>query len=246
MNVFLNKKFILIILVFILSGLFFVPATPPANAKDWTSKPSDTSKCRENSSANLSFSSLINPFLIFAEKTIKGFGYNVVLATSPDPDFCGAYEGTLPNTRGDNVICSGGTAEATISWVAAPTPINIPYAELCGPFTGDSELNPLEYYILDVNGTKYNTGKNNSLTISGLANNTNYNWSVNAFYRIGSFDGTSFEGTICSTSLLEYTDRPSGSFDTSNCSSPPPPPPPPPLSPPSTPTGFDGSCPIPR
>ena len=137
-----------------------------------------------------------------AEKVVKDFGYDVVLAASPDPDFCGS----------DSVDCSGTTPTATMNWEAQPIPISSsPLGGLC-----DSMIVVSYYYILTVPGVStFNTGTNNSYTVSsGLNNNTTYSWSVEAYWQGSSRN--SWSSTYCG-----YTNQPYGSFTTLNCAPPP-------------------------
>jgi len=192
--------------VVILAGLFFISNTQSVSAAD----------C-ENNSANLSFSSFLNPLLSFAETIVKGFGYNVALAESPstdpstDPDSCGE----------DIVVCSGGAPSVTINWSAAPF-------DLWGMYS-------YCFYRLTVGGTTYdissspfglgcrgdrvngNPATDNTYTVaSGLASNTNYSWTVEAHY----YTGPASPPLGVPSASLGVTDQPSGSFDTPNCAPP--------------------------
>jgi len=141
---------------------------------------------------------------------------------NPNPDYCGS----------DSVGCSGTTPTATINWSAAPGSIDVAY--FC-------------YYRLMVGGTNYdissspfgpgcrgdrfsgNPATDNTYKItSGLADNTNYGWRVEAYY----FTGPASPSGDSSASL-GVTDQPQGSFITPNCA------------PPSPPTGLSASCPSP-
>lgn len=68
------------------------------------------------------------------------------------------------------------------------------------------------YYILTVSGVgNFNSGTTASYTVSsGLANNTAYDWSVEAYNADGQ-----------SSASLGYTNQPHGSFTTPNCAPPP-------------------------
>lgn len=78
MKIFKNKKFYLMGLVFFLAGLFLINASSALAAG-----------CQEKTEG-ISFFSAFNPLISFAEETLKSFGYNVALATAPDPDTCGS------------------------------------------------------------------------------------------------------------------------------------------------------------
>ncbi len=87
-----NKKIYLIGSVVILAGLFFLASTSSASAGGCS-----------NNEAGLSFSKFLNPLASLAEKVVKGFGYEVALATAPDPDTCGSDDTNClcsdPNTK---------------------------------------------------------------------------------------------------------------------------------------------------
>jgi hypothetical protein len=165
-----------------------------------------------------SVSLFLNNFAGLAEKVIKDFGFNVALATAPDPDICGS----------DNVVCSGNMPQATISWNVAPSPL---------PDT----WSVLSEYDIYLDAVLIGHSATNSFTIPPsipLANSTTYSWNINAHYIANwciSLDGSNVCGTtdepsICTTaSLGSYylADCPSGIFTTPNCAPPPPPPPPP-------------------
>jgi len=175
---FKNKKFNLAGLAIGLAGLVFLLSGPFVSAAG----------CDENAKQSY-FLSVFNPLISFAEKTIKGFGYDVVLAAAPDPDICIATGGTCLSS--DSVGCSGTTPTATMNWEAAPNVI-----------IGSVYL---DYYILSVGGSGYNVGLNTSYTVSGLTTGTTYNWSVEAYYNNGPSAGWG------------VTNQPCGSFTTPGC-----------------------------
>ncbi len=180
-----NKKFVLLSVGISLVGLFFLFSASPALA----------ASCGKNQE-EFSFSSFLNPLASLVEKVVKDFGYEIALAESPstdpstDPDFCGE----------DIIGCSGATSAAIISWVAAPSSYLEP---------GFTVPNPLSYYILTISGVgSWNTGLNTSYTVSGLANNSLYNWSVEAYYwRWGDTPSATYG----------FTNQPHGSFTTPSC-----------------------------
>ncbi|MBU4142683.1 hypothetical protein KJ590_01635, partial [Patescibacteria group bacterium] len=178
-----NKKFYILSLVILISGLFFLAGAFSVSAAE----------CEKNQEG-FSFASFLNPIASLAEKVIKNFGYDVVLAAAPDPDFCGS----------DSVGCSGTTPTATISWTAAPSYTTV-YFQGPGAHSVSYSLN---YYTLTVSGVgSWNTGRNTSYTVSsGLNKNTTYNWSVEAYY-----------AGQPSASFFRYTNQPHGSFTTPNC-----------------------------
>lgn len=77
-----NKKFYLIGVTVVLAGLFFILSALPASAFAEATADKSVAGCGKNSGQpNLaSLGSIFNPLIFFAEKTIKGFGYNIVLA----------------------------------------------------------------------------------------------------------------------------------------------------------------------
>jgi hypothetical protein len=186
-NINKNKKFVLLgVGIGLITLLFFAGVTPVL-----------AGECEKNDN-EFSLASFLNPFLSFAEKVVKDFGYDIALAATYPGATCGsAVTG-----------CSGTTPTVTIDWPAAPNPG--PYSLLC-PYSWN-----LSYYTLTVNGVLWYQGIANSYALSGLPNNTSYNWSVEAYYcPYGCQTATS-----CGLSSL-----PSGSFTTDNCVPPPPPPP---------------------
>jgi hypothetical protein len=148
----------------------------------FSASPALAAGCGKNQE-EFSFSSFFTPFFHFAEKAAKSFGYETALATAPDPDFCGS-------DSSDSVACSGTTPLASVSWEPAPAEFS--------------------YYILTIGGVdNFNVGLATSYTVSsGLANNTTYNWSVEAYYN------------GASSASQGYTNQPSGSFTTPNCATP--------------------------
>ena len=161
-------------------------------------------------------SSFLNSVFSPVEKIIKDFGYDVVLATAPDPDNCGS----------DNVVCVGGAPQATISWTGAPNPL---YTQSC-PYWWN-----LSYYILTVQQIgDINTGLSTSHVVSGLLNDTMYSWSVEAYY---------CSWACIPSSACGITIRPSGSFRTPNCALTPTPKPTPTLT--LTPTPIRTPIPTP-
>jgi len=132
--------------------------------------------CGENAKQSY-FLSVFNPLISFAQKIVEGFGYDVVLAASPDPDLCGTC------LSSDSVGCSGATPTATMNWEAAPNVI-----------IGSVYL---DYYILSVGGSGYNVGLNTSYTVSGLTTGTTYNWSVEAYYNNGPSAGWGVTNQPC-------------------------------------------------
>jgi len=198
----INKKFITITTLFIaLSGLLFLLSSSSAMAAG----------CEKTETQSY-FSSFLNPLSSLAEKIVKSFGYDVVLAA---PVSCSS-NGCAATC---DAFCAGdGTSGVTISWQAAPV-----------TYWND----PFFYYVLTIGGNTYtvpstaggwppqagnigNPDIDNLYTISsGLSNNIPYNWSVEAYYYTSAAFPTSYYGG---------TDQPSGSFTTPNCVSPTNPP----------------------
>ncbi len=141
-----NKKFYLLGLAVVLIGLFFFAGVSSASAAG----------CGKNQES-FSFASFLNPLASLAEKVVKGFGYEVALASNPGdvfPGYCGSV----------TVDCLGGTATAAVSWVAGPAGFS--------------------YYILTVPFSSlglYNVGGATSYTVPNLANDATYGWSVEAY-----------------------------------------------------------------
>jgi len=176
-----KKKFYIILSIVLISGLFFLSSAFSVLA------------CEKNQD---NFSSYFNPLISFAEKTVKGFGFNVSLAATPDPDFCGS----------DSVGCSGFSPTATVNWTAAPGRVSYE--------SGNREHSyNFSYYRLTVGGNTHQTTNTSHSVSSGLNNNTSYNWSVEAYYQASR-----------SSASLGVTNRPHGSFTTLNCAPPPSPP----------------------
>jgi hypothetical protein len=200
-----NKKICLVCPVVILAGLFFLFAASPI----WAAE------CGESRKEQLT--SYFNPLVSFAEKTIKGFGFDVSLAAEPDPDFCGS----------DTVQCSGFAPTATVTWELAPY------------YYDPSAGNQPDHYVLSVSGVGdfqvyvspleylswYNPDGTFSYDIaSGLANGTTYNWSVEAYYYVFTPDVyfyCLYHPGACwvmySSANLGVTDQPYGSFTAPNC-----------------------------
>ncbi len=127
----MNRKFfmkILTIIPIIICGiLFFLIGISSVQA----------AACEENAKQSY-FLSALNPLLSFAENTVKGFGYNIALAASPDPDFCGS----------DSVGCSGITPTATVSWTEAPGSLD---------YGMEVIFCYISYYKLTLGGNTYQT-----------------------------------------------------------------------------------------
>ncbi len=196
-----NKKIYLASSAIILIGLSFFFVVSPAFAFSANSADRSAAECGKNQE-NFSFASFLNPVASLVEKVVKDFGYQVSLAAAPDPDTCGS----------DSVSCSGATPTATISWTAAPSSY-ITYIQVFN-ISIQTGSYPLSYYILTISpaisGSPFNTGGATSYTVSsGLANNTPYNWSVDAYYAPAGYSAS-----------LGITNRPSGSFTTPNCAPP--------------------------
>jgi hypothetical protein len=135
-----------------------------------------------------SIASIFNPLTSFIEKTAKGFGYNIVSAASPDPDLCGS----------DSVGCSGASPQATISW----TPY--PYGNVA-------------FYVLFASGMwPINVGAGTSYTLTGLANNTTYDWAIDAViaYYGNHVCGYPIDWGVPPSGSMTC---PRGSFTTPNC-----------------------------
>ena len=200
-----NKKIYLVGLAVVLAGLIFVLGASSARA----------ATCSDNE-AGISFSSFLNPMASLAEKVVKDFGYKVSLAAAPDPDFCGS----------DAVGCSGTTPTATINWEMASH---------IAPSYGVTYCDISCAYIVTISGIgdspqiPYTT---TSYSVSsGLANNTTYNWSVEAYYQtyqawaqgyLCSKGGEEVHSYIVSSASCGYINQPYGSFTTLNCGAPPP------------------------
>ena len=166
-----------------MAGLFFFTGVSSVSAAN----------C-EKSQDKFSFSAFLNPIASLAEKVVKGFGYNVALATAPDPDTCGS-------DSGGDICISGVPSPVTISWTAAPSD---PCSGYC----------TFSHYTLTIPGVgSYDTSGTSYTISSGLANSTTYTWSVDAFFNYG---GNFY--AMCAG--WGFTDCPSGSFTTSNCASP--------------------------
>ena len=195
-----NKKFYLVSSAVVLAGLFFGISASPV----WAGLPAEAlAKAGEcsNNKAGLSFSKFLSPVASLAEKVVKDFGYEVVLAAAPDPDICGS----------DIVGCSGSSPYATISWTAAPT---VPPVA-CGT---SGYICTLQYYRLTLNGVNYNTTGLQTSWSGSVANNTLYNWSVDAYYHFTPDEehpGFPEIGGVWASSLLY--NRPSGSFTAPDC-----------------------------
>jgi len=177
---FKNKKFYLASSAIILAGLFFMLTASPARA------------CEKNES----IFSYFNPTISFINKTIKGLGFDVVLAATPDPDNCG----------NDSVSCAGTppVPTATIYWSAAP-PTIVPEA----PLTFDHYT--LTVWNANIYGgvgwaKDYNIATNSYTISSELENSKQYWWRVEAYYN-------SSDEQFASASR-GYGNRPNGSFTT--------------------------------
>ncbi len=195
------KKFYLVGCMAILAGFVFFVGVSSVFAAD---------KLQKQASSQLS--SIFSPFTSFIENAVKNLDFGRVFATAPDPDICG-------NDSGGNTCSGSSPAPATISWTGAPYQ-GIYY---CASIDNNVYL-VFDHYVLTVSGKgSYNTG-GASYSVSGLANNTTYTWSVEAYFKdVGQCP--SLSGTVPSTDLIGWTDaRPFGSFTTANCAPPPPPP----------------------
>ena len=195
-----NKKNVATALFFSAIFLFFLFSVSSVSAAG----------CGKNQ-GEFSFSKFLNPLASLVEKVVKGFGHDIALAAPVcTTDFCG----------GDCVDCSGTTPTATVSWTAAPA------SRVCSPLYSIEGVFEtycsLRYYILTISGVRdFNTGLNTSYSVSsGLANNTTYNWLVEAYYP----ECTGPNGLECGSDSLASgsPNRPYGSFTTSNCAPPPP------------------------
>lgn len=180
-----NKKIHSVSLMFIFAGLFFTFCGSFVSAAE----------CEENQD-KFSISDVLNPTASLIEEFVKGFGYDVVLAASPDPDFCGS----------DSVGCSGATPYASVSWqtIVFGTPGN--------PFVYCGGLNrAFCYYRLTINGVGTYQTADTSYNVYGLSNNTTYNWSVEAYFTDAGC------GATVSSAYCGYTNQPYGSFTTPSC-----------------------------
>jgi len=194
--IFKNKKFILIGAAIVLTGLFFIASASSVLAAG----------CGEKH-AQSSFLSFLNPVFNLVEKVARNFGYEMSLAAAPDPDFCGS----------DSVDCSGTTSTAVITWTAAPNPLCSRVMQEEGEARPQYISSDLYNYVLTVGSNNYTVSKNQtSYTISsGLANNTTYNWSVEAYYT--TYYDSYFSPSSNHTNCGRWTNQPHGSFRTSNC-----------------------------
>jgi len=191
----ISNEIYLIGLVFFLAGLFLINASSALAAG-----------CQEKTK-ELSFFSAFNPFISFAEKTIKGFGYDIALAETPPTD-----PGNNPDNCGEDIVfCAGdGTAGVTITWDV------VPYSEDPSSCAYFLYIN-FSYYILTVPGTECdsgcNTGFYNGYTISsGLISGNTYPWSVVGYCGCGGWNWRLDELGGCTPFGM-----PSGSFTALNC-----------------------------
>jgi len=198
-------------LAIFLASLFFGVFASPASAfvpLSGTSadKSADelASGCSSNG-AGFSFSKFLNPLASLVEKVVKDFGYQVALAA---PVSCSANACAATCDVG----CSGSTPTVSISWEAAPSSFNIAiYGTLA-----------LQCYVLTIDGVGrwgdacLQIGQATSYTVSsGLTNNTNYNWSVDAYY-CTTWNFCNFSSSV----YWGITNQPYGSFTTPDCTPP--------------------------